>query len=137
MEVSQEMNGIISRRAALPGLVVALLAALLLPASANHGRPGQGAGEGGAAVSVPAGSLGVRATITAVDSTAGTIQLTDRNGLSATIKTSSSTVILLDGKTAKLADLKANDSAVVIYDRQTLVASRIEATSPAPTVLTG
>jgi hypothetical protein len=135
MEVLHDMNGIFSRRAALLGLGVALFSALL-PASANRGRPGPG-GEGGNQPAIPAGSAGVRATISAVDATAGTIQLTDRNGLTATLKTSSSTVITLDGKTAKLSDLQPNDTATAIYDRQTLVASRIDATSPPPTVLTG
>ena len=54
-----------------------------------------------------------------------------------TLKTSTSTVIQLDGKTATLADLKADDTAVVVYNRQTLVASQIAAASPPPTVLTG
>jgi len=68
---------------------------------------------------------------------AGTLQITDRNGFSVTLKTSTSTVIQLDGKTATLADLKADDTAVVVYNRQTLVATQIAAASPPPTVLTG
>jgi hypothetical protein len=131
------MNAITSRRAALLGLVTALLSALLLPASAQERRPGRPGPEGAGQPSIPAGSVGVRATITAVNATAGTLQITDRNGLSATLKTSASTVIQLDGKTATLADLKADDTALVVYDRTTLVASRIDAASPPPTVLTG
>lgn len=113
---------------------VALVAALLLPAAAQarHGGPG-----GGGQNATPAGSARVTAILIAVNTTAGTIQITDRNGLSATLKTSSSTVIQRDGKTAALADLKVNDTVQVTYDRTTLVASRIVATSPPPTVLTG
>ena len=131
------MNALTSRRAALLGLVTALLTALLLPASAQPHRPGRPGPEGGGEPAVPAGSIGVRATITAVNAAAGTLQITDRNGFSVTLKTSTSTVIQLDGKTATLADLKADDTAVVVYHRQTLVASQIAAASPPPTVLTG
>jgi Domain of unknown function (DUF5666) len=126
-----------SRWTTLLGLVVALLTAILLPAAADRGGHG-GRGDGrGQQPTVPAGSVSVRATLTAVDATAGTLQLTDRNGLSVTLKTTASTVIQRDGQTATLAALKVNDTVLAVYDRTTLVASRIVATSPPPTVLTG
>jgi hypothetical protein len=128
------MTSITSRRLPLRGLV-ALFTALLLPAAA-HARHGGGQGTGGQ-TGTPAGSSRVTATLSAVDATAGTIQITDRNGLSITLKTSSSTVIQLDGATSTLAALKANDTVQVTYDRATMVASRIVAASPPPTVLTG
>jgi hypothetical protein len=116
------------------GLVVALLTALLLPAAAHDrgGRDGRGRDP-----QVPSGSVSVRATLTAVNATAGTIQITDRNGLTAAISTNASTVVRRDGQTATLAALQVNDSVRVVYNRQTLVASLIEATSPPPTTLTG
>jgi hypothetical protein len=126
-----------SRSTPLLGLVVALLTAVLLPASANRRGPG-GPGSGrGQQPAVPAGSVSVRATLTAIDATAGTIRITDRNGLSVTLKTTAATVIQRDGQTAALSGLKVNDMVLVVYDRQTLVASRIVAASPPPTVLTG
>jgi hypothetical protein len=126
-----------SRRQALLGLVVALLTALLLPASANRRGPGRPESERGRQPAVPAGSVTVRATLTAIDATAGTIRITDRNGLSVTLKTATSTVIQRDGQTTTLSALKVNDTVAVVYDRTSLVASRIVAASPPPTVLTG
>src|SRR5438552_1164159 len=106
MEVEESMSFIMSRRVPMRRFV-ALFAALLLPAAAQARHGGH---EGGGQPGTPAGSSRVIATLTAVDATAGTIQITDRNGLTATLKTNSSTVIQLDGKTATLAALKVNDT---------------------------
>src|SRR6478609_7456506 len=108
------MNSITSRRVPLRGFL-ALFAALLLPAAAQARHGGAGGGQPG----TPAGSARVTATLTAVNATAGTLQITDRNGLSISLKTASSTVIQLDGKTATLADLKVNDTVAVTFDRAT------------------
>ena len=132
------MQSSFPRRAALLGLVLALLAALTAaPVLAQRHRPGRGGSGGGSQFTVPAGSVAVRGTITALNSQAGTFQLTDQDGLSITLKTSSTTVIQLDGKTAALTDLKTDDGIIVVFDRTTLVASRIQATSPPPVQLVG
>src|SRR5262249_49762063 len=47
------------------------------------------------------------------------------------------TLIQRDGQAAALSALKVDDTVAVVYDRTSLVASRIVATSPPPTVLTG
>src|SRR5437762_14049684 len=83
------------------------------------------------------GSVTVSATISAINATAGTFQATDRNGLSATFKTNSTTVITLDGRTATLAGLAVGDPVQITYDRTTLVASRVAATSPPPVQIPG
>src|SRR5437868_2811947 len=117
MEVCQEMQSYSHRGAAMLGLVFALLAGLAVaPVSAEHHGPGQGGSRAGPVGSIPRGSVAVRGTITAVDTKAGTFQLTDRNGLTIILKTSSTTTIQLDGKTAALADLKTNDDVIVVFD---------------------
>jgi hypothetical protein len=131
-------------RRAILGLVLTLLVGLALPATAQNRRPqrpdrrpGPSAPRPGNRPVIPAGSVRVAGSITALNAAGGTFQLTNEAGLSATIKTNASTVILRDGKTATLADLKPDDRVVVTFDRVTFVASRVEATSPPPTDLTG
>ena len=88
------MNRIALWRAPAWRLALVLLTALFFSVSAQARRGGgPGGGGGGGQGAVPAGSVVVRATLTAVDATAGTIQIADRNGLTATLKTTTSTVI--------------------------------------------
>lgn len=131
------MKLITTQRGVFLALVIALLTALVLPAAAQRRQPERPGPGRGAQPAIPSGSVGVRATLTAVNAAAGTIQISTRDGLTATLKTSSSTVIRRDNRTATLADLKPNDTVLVVYDRTSLVASRIEAASPPPTTLTG
>lgn len=79
----------------------------------------------------------IQGTLTAVNATAGTVQVTDRNGLSITLRTNTATVISRGGATATLAALVVNDAIQVTYDRTTLVASRILASLPTPVSLAG
>src|SRR5437879_3577139 len=108
-------------------LVCLLLGAMAAAPAAARPRPPQTA----------TGSVTVTGTITALNAGAGTLQVTDRNGLMATFKTTTTTVITLDGNTAALASLAVNDPVRVTYDRTTLVASRIVTSSPPPVDLTG
>jgi uncharacterized protein DUF5666 len=127
MEVSKEMQFSSFRRAPMLGLILALLTGFTAaPASAL--LPG-----------LPTGNANtvVRGTITALDAAAGTLQVTNRDGLSITLKTNASTTIRRDRKTATLADLKSNDSVLVYFNRSTMVATRIEASSPPPVDLSG
>src|SRR5437868_3227804 len=70
-------------------------------------------------------SVSVVGTITALNAGAGTLQVTDRAGFSAILKTSGTTLITLDGTTATLAKLAVNDPVRVTFDRTTRVASRV------------
>jgi hypothetical protein len=136
MKLSKQQMTPLGRWAAAAGLVLTLVALLAIPPvhAQPRGRP-RSPVPGGS--QVPAGSVIVRGTLTAIDVVGGTVQVTDRNGLSITLKTTSTTVIQLDGKTATLADLKTNDTALVVFVRATAVASRIVAASPPPVDLTG
>jgi hypothetical protein len=126
MEAGKEMQFVLTRRATLWGLVMALAAGLAAPpASARGWLPGL--------IGIPI----VRGTVTALDAAAGTLEVTNRDGLSIELTTNTETEIRRDGRSATLGDLRVNDEVFVFYDRATRVARRIEAASPPPVELTG
>jgi len=135
---------------------IAILAAAPVLARPSSGPPGSGSGSGSGGgqgggfhfpgFGPPPSSSNsqtptVLGTITALTAAAGTnpatVQVTDRNGLSITLKLAATTTILRDGRPTAFADLKVDDTIAVTYSRTTLVASRIVAPSPPPVVVTG
>jgi hypothetical protein len=122
------MQLLLTRRSGAVCLVLAALLGMIAapgyPIPVNHPR-------------LPAIVAAVGGTISGLDTTAGTVQVTDRKGAAITLTVNSATVIRLDGKTATLADLKTDDLVVAIYNPTTKVATRIVATSPPPTDLAG
>jgi hypothetical protein len=126
MEAGKEMQFVLTRRAALLGLVMVLAAGLTAaPAAAQGG------------LSRLIGSAVVRGTITDLNASAGTLKVTNRDGLSIDLTTNAQTEVRRDGRSAALADLRLNDLVLVFYDRTTRIARRIEAASPPPVELTG
>lgn len=120
------MQFVLTRRAALLALVMVLVAGITAtPASAQGWLRGL------------FGTAVVRGTITALDSPAGTFEVTNRDGLSIDLSTNAETQVRRDGRSATLADLRVNDLVLVFYERATRLARRIEAASPPPVELTG
>jgi hypothetical protein len=126
MEAGKEMQLVVTRRAALLGLVIALAAGLIAPPASALGG-----------LTHLIGSAVVRGTITELNAPAGALKVTNRDGLSIDLTTNAQTEVRRDGRTAALADLKVNDVALVFYERATRIALRIEAASPPPVELTG
>jgi len=111
----------------LAGACAALLALALLGAPAAAARPASG--------SHPATIAG---TVSAVDTTAGTVTIAPRRGRAVTLTTNAQTRLSLDGKPAKLADIPVGGAARAVYDSATKLARQIEVhAAPAVSAVAG
>lgn len=82
------------------------------------------------AISIDAESPEIEGTITALDSGAGTLTITDEDGIAVSLTADSSTVIYLDDDVAAtLADLAVGMEADATYNAATLTALEIDASS--------
>jgi Domain of unknown function (DUF5666) len=137
MEVHKEMQSLLVRRAAILGLAFALSGALAAaPASAQRGRPG---GRGGApnAPRIPAGAVDLTGTITALDMTAGSVQVTTDHGTAVTLTVNSNTQLVLNGRSTTVANLAVGDRAEAIYKPSDKIALALGAATPQTGVLSG
>src|SRR5579862_4667891 len=115
---ARERNAVMLARSfscRLAGACAALLALALLGAPAAAARPASG--------SHPATIAG---TVSAVDTTAGTVTIAPRRGRAVTLTTNAQTRLSLDGKPAKLADIPVGGAARAVYDSATKLARQIE-----------
>jgi hypothetical protein len=135
MEVHKEMQLLFVRRAAMLGLAFVLSGALAsAPASAQRGRPGGGAPN---APRIPAGAVDLTGTITALDMTAGTVQLTTDHGTAVTLTVNSNTQLLLNGSKTTITNLAVGDRAAALYQPSDKIALALAAATPRAGALSG
>jgi len=68
-----------------------------------------------------------KGTITAIDTTAGTVTFQSKSGTSVTVTVNASTVLERNGAVATLSSFAVGDSIKVKYDPTTLIATKVEA----------
>jgi RNase P/RNase MRP subunit p29 len=111
-------------------LSLALLFTALLPGVATAQRPGSGPDRGPETVSV-------RGVLSAVNASAGTLQVVLFDVTTATVRVSASTQVVKGGKQATLADLAAGDFLEIRLDRRSRAATRVEVNAAPTVTITG